>query len=111
MEILIENYNGYRFQANIENKVFNSNMVLYFLDAYQRTKTIPDQLTDPNMRSDYHKLTAMFDLFQEEDFLSLLFYLGLLTIKEKGLAFDVSLQTPNAVIRDIYPVLVTKTCF
>ena len=135
MEILIENYNGYRFQANIENKVFNSNMVLYFLDAYQRTKTIPDQLTDPNMRSDYHKLTAMFDLFQEEearqailekimnnesletdiitnfnfaapfqeeDFLSLLFYLGLLTIKEKGLAFDVSLQTPNAVIRDIY---------
>ena len=135
MEILTENYNGYRFHKKTENTVFNSNMVLYFLDEYQRAKAIPDQLTDPNMRSDYHKLTAMFDLFQEEDvkqailekimnnesletdiitnfnfsapfqeedFLSLLFYLGLLTIKEKGQAFDVSLQTPNAVIKDIY---------
>ena len=135
MEILTENYNGYRFHKRAENKVFNSNMVLYFMDEYQRDEAIPEQLTDPNMRSDYHKLTAMFDLFQEEgakqrvlekimnnesletdiitnfnfaspfreeDFLSLLFYLGLLTIKEKGQAFDVSLQTPNAVIRDIY---------
>ena len=135
MEILTENYNGYRFHKRAKSKVFNSNMVLYFMDEFQREETIPEQLSDPNMRSDYHKLTAMFDLFQEEetkqgilerimnnesletdiitnfnfvapfqeeDFLSLLFYLGLLTIKEKGLAFDVSLQTPNAVIRDIY---------
>ena len=135
MEVLTENYNGYRFHKRTENKVFNSNMVLYFMDEYQREKAIPRQLIDPNMRSDYHKLTAMFDLFEEEeakqiilekimanesletdiitnfnfsvtfteeDFLSLLFYLGLLTIKEEGLAFDVSLQTPNAVIRDIY---------
>ena len=135
MEILTDNYNGYRFHKRAENKVFNSNMVLYFLDAYQEEQGIPHQLTDPNMRSDYHKLTAMFDLFEEEeakqlilekimnherleteiitnfnfsapfreeDFLSLLFYLGLLTIKEEGMAFDVALQTPNAVIRDIY---------
>jgi len=135
METLTENYNGYCFHKRAENKVFNSNMVLYFMDAYQRKKAIPEQLTDPNMRSDYHKLTAMFDLFEEEeakqlilekiinherletdiitnfnfsapfreeDFLSLLFYLGLLTIKEEGRAFDVALQTPNAVIRDIY---------
>jgi len=67
MEILTENYNGYRFHKKTENTVFNSNMVLYFLDEYQRAKAIPDQLTDPNMRSDNHKLTAMFDLFQEED--------------------------------------------
>ena len=135
MELLIENYNGYCFHKNAENKVFNSNMVLYFLDAYQRAKGIPDQLTDPNMTSDYRKLTAMFDLFEEEetkqavleqimsnesletdiitnfdfhshfrkaDFLSLLFYLGLLTIKGEGTLYDVQLQTPNYVIRDIY---------
>ena len=135
MEILTESYNGYLFHQNAENKVFNSNMVLYFMDAYQREKAIPRKLTDPNMRSDYHKLTTMFDLFEneeakqhvlekimnnenletdiitnfnfaepfeEEEFLSLLFYLGLLTIKKEGHAFDVSLQTPNAVIRDIY---------
>ena len=67
MELLIENYNGYCFHKNVENKVFNSNMVLYFLDAYQRSKAIPDGLTDPNMTSDYQKLTAMFDLFEEEE--------------------------------------------
>ena len=55
MEILTENYNGYRFHKKTENAVFNSNMVLYFLDEYQLAKAIPDQLTDPNMRSDYHK--------------------------------------------------------
>jgi len=135
MEILTESYNGYRFCKNSESKVFNSNMVLYFIDEYQRAKGIPEQLTDPNMKSDYHKLTAMFDLFQEEeskqailekimnnetletdivsnfnfaipfqeeDFLSLLFYLGLLTIKEAGLMYEVVLQAPNSVIRDIY---------
>jgi len=127
MEILTENYNGYRFHKSIENKVFNSNMVLYFLDEYQRAKGLPDQLTDPNMTSDYQKLTAMFDLFDDEetkqtileqimsnerletdiitnfdfslhfgkeDFLSLLFYLGLLTIKGEGTLYDVQLQTP-----------------
>jgi len=67
MEILTENYNGYCFQKSIENKVFNSSMVLYFLDEYQRAKAIPVQLTDPNMTSDYQKLTAMFDLFEEEE--------------------------------------------
>ena len=135
MEILTENYNGYRFHKRAENKVFNSNMVLYFLDEYQEEQGIPHQLTDPNMTSDYRKLTAMFDLFEEEetkqavleqimsnesletdiitnfdfhsqfrkaDFLSLLFYLGLLTIKGEGTLYDVQLQTPNYVIRDIY---------
>ena len=67
MEVLTENYNGYRFHNRAENTVFNSNMVLYFMDEYQREKTIPRQLTDPNMRSDYHKLTAMFNLFEEEE--------------------------------------------
>jgi len=141
METLTENYNGYCFHKRAENKVFNSNMVLYFMDAYQRKKAIPEQLTDPNMRSDYHKLTAMFDLFEEEeakqlilekiinherletdiitnfnfsapfreeDFLSLLFYLGLLTIKEEGRAFDVALQTPNAVIREGVGIIYTN---
>ena len=135
MELLTENYNGYRFHKRAENKVFNSNMVLYFLDEYQEEQGIPHQLTDPNMTSDYRKLTAMFDLFEEEetkqavleqimsnesletdiitnfdfhsqfrkaDFLSLLFYLGLLTIKGEGTLYDVQLQTPNYVIRDIY---------
>ena len=135
MMILTESYNGYRFHNRSGSKVFNSNLVLYFMDEYQRSKKIPTHLADSNMRSDYHKLTAMFNLFQdeearreilekimnndnietdiitnfdlsspftEEDFLSLLYYLGLLTIKGEGLMYEVVLQVPNSVIYDIY---------
>ena len=138
IQLLENNYNGYLFHqesANENKRVFNSNMILYFLDEYQIRNRIPDKLVDYNIKSDYYKLTNMFNLleskeerqkildeiisdkgistdiitnfnfsvpFKEEDFLSLLFYLGLLTIKGKGHTFDVILQTPNAVIRDVY---------
>ena len=36
MAVLTENYNGYRFHSRAENTVFNSNMVLYFMNEYQR---------------------------------------------------------------------------
>jgi len=76
MEILAENYNGYRFCKSAENKVFNSNMVLYFIDEYQRTKGIPDQLADPNMNNESLEtdIISNFDFsapFEEDDFLSL----------------------------------------
>jgi len=138
MRLLKDNYNGYLFHQKLSaatERVYNSNMILYFLDEYQIYGKIPAKMIDPNIRSDYNKLTSMFTLFNDEgerqrviedimsdkgmdteivtnfdfslpfeqkDFLSLLFYLGLLTIKEEGHIFDVILQPPNAVIRDVY---------
>lgn len=42
------------------------------------------------------------DSFGKQEFLSMMFYLGILTIKGDGGSYDVVLSTPNAVIRDVY---------
>lgn len=50
------------------------------------------------------RITNQFNLerrFTEEDFISLLFYLGLLTIKDEDFG-DVILGTPNNAIRELY---------
>ena len=50
------------------------------------------------------QLTEQFSFerkFTQDDFLSLLFYMGLLTIKEADLS-QVALQIPNEVIRELY---------
>lgn len=126
-------YNGYLFNQRATNRVYNSDMVLYFLGAYKRNARYPDEMLDTNISSDYGKLRRLFNLrtpiqnyqilkeivdgkkqtanivaefsfkrpFDKNDFLSLLFYLGFLTIKgsEFGL---LELGVPNYVIQQLY---------
>ena len=49
-------YDGYRFAKNTEETVYNTVMVLYFLDAAMPNKPMPDDLIDDNVRIDYGKL-------------------------------------------------------
>ena len=114
-----ENYDGYVFSDMIKNeyekyKMYNSNMTLYFLNAYQEQQDVPEEVIDINILSDYRKIEAFMDLcqnmnkiellekivaeepveseltekfnpeisFGEKELISLLFYLGYLTIKE-----------------------------
>lgn len=143
LDRMAEYYNGYVFcyEAERAERMLNSNLVMYFLDEYTSsgtaaTGTMPRQMADANIKSDYGKLTGIFDLYQDaesrtelirniiegkpieadivtdfsffsdtfgrDEFLSMLFYMGLLTIKEAGSVYDVVLETPNAVIRDVY---------
>jgi hypothetical protein len=133
MDTLTEYYNGYCFCKTGKQRVFNSDMVLYYLNQYQRKGEPPDTLLDHNAVSDYGKLEKLITFenpiqnreilkkivsegfiiakisekfsitrkFDEEDFKSLLFYLGLLTIKESKPGY-VELQIPNAVINGLY---------
>ncbi len=126
-------YNGYLFHPHSRHRVFNSDMVLYFLSHYERTGREPENLIDANIASDYGKiaklaqlgnskenvqvlkailegqcptvaLTTLFSLekpFTQEDFLSLMFYMGFLTIRENVLSSTV-LDIPNYVIRELY---------
>ncbi len=98
-------------------RLYNSNMTLYFLYMYKIQNSIPEDLVDINIISDYSKIEAFMDLcqnmnkmevlekivagdlieseltekfnaeieFGEKELVSLLFYLGYLTIKEKGI--------------------------
>ena len=131
--IMKENYDGYRFSLHGKEKIYNSNMTLYFLNNYLESRTIPIQLIDMNIASDYSKLGKMLDLckgeerekviektvsgegiiseitqkfnpaidFTETDLISMLYYLGYLTIA--GEVFEKpELKIPNRVMKEIY---------
>lgn len=133
IETLRKNYDGYLFSEDCDTRLFNSDMILYFLKTYSLKKKAPNELIDKNIASDYGKLGKLFDLknknqnmkvldsilrgeellcriteqfslekyFDEDDFKSLLFYLGLLTI-DKGILGGLSFKVPNYVIKGLY---------
>ena len=114
MAVMGEWYNGYRFAEDVETDVYNTDMVLYFLDRSIPNRRGPRDLIDTNVRIDYGKLRHLlvtgrrlngnFDLLRHviadgeaespiqagfpldrltrrENFLSLLHYFGLLSIR------------------------------
>jgi len=48
-EIFCENYNGYLFSEMGKNKVFNSTLIMYYLQNYLPDKDVPRRLVDPNL--------------------------------------------------------------
>ena len=135
LPIMKENYDGYRFSldAKEEDKLYNSNMCLYFLNSYISFKKIPEELIDINIASDYNKIGNMLRLckgekrlemidktitgegliteiiekfnpeieFGETQMLSMLYYLGYLTIGEVIGTYP-KLIIPNKVMKEIY---------
>ncbi|WP_093493288.1 AAA family ATPase [Clostridium botulinum] len=123
-------YNGYKFNEDSKS-VFNPDMSMYFLDNYLAYNEYPKEMIDNNVKTDYGKVnqlaynfndrealeeimttgetsTMLVDRFNihtmysvKENFKSLLFYLGMLTIKGQGLGGTV-LKIPNYVIKTIY---------
>ncbi|MDR0705635.1 MAG: ATP-binding protein [Planctomycetaceae bacterium] len=123
-------YNGYRFHAKAVNKVYNSSMILYFFSQLLKTGNIFTNLIDPNLSMDSSRLKRLvqndsnreilvkiikegsiiskilekFSMDQLNDdsyFVSLLFYMGLLTIKEPSLN-KLHLVIPNYSIQRVY---------
>ena len=126
-------YDRYRFSEDREETVYNTDMILYYLDPVIKKGHPPRELIDINVRSDYRKLRHLiytnhrlngnfellkqliggnaittdalvqdfsaFNLTKEENFKSLLFYQGLITIKDARL--KLSLQIPNETIKRI----------
>ena len=115
LAVMREWYNGYRFAEDAEGDLYNTDMVLYFLNESMPNKRGPRELIDSNVRIDYGKLRHLltvnrqlngnFDLLRHiigdestesniqisfpleqldlpENFLSLLHYFGLLSIRE-----------------------------
>ncbi len=115
MGIMGQWYNGYRFAEDADNDLYNTDMVLYYLDQSIPNRRVPKYLIDTNVRIDYGKLRHLLvagrqlngnfdllrnvigdeqvdtdiqpgfplkDLTRPENFLSLLHYFGLLSIRE-----------------------------
>ena len=131
--IMKENYDGYKFSLKGKERIYNSNMCLYFLNEYVKYKEIPEKLVDVNIVSDYNKIGSMLRLcknenrldiieetvsgegilteitqkfnpeiaFGETEMVSMLYYLGYLTI-DKELLGKAELKIPNKVMKEIY---------
>ena len=131
--LMKENYDGYMFSMDGKEKIYNSNMCLYFLNNYLEQGKVPNELVDMNIASDYSKLGKMLDLckgkerekiieksisgedilaeivekfnpevgFTEKELVSMLFYLGYLTISDNIAGYP-NLKIPNRVMKEIY---------
>jgi len=62
MDTLIGNYNGYLFNRRAETRLYSSNMILHYLQAYAEDKSPPDELLDGNAATDYSKIGKLFAL-------------------------------------------------
>ncbi|MGV8147070.1 MAG: AAA family ATPase [Alkaliphilus sp.] len=130
MHELKKNYNGYLFNEDAKYRVYNPDMVLYFFDQWQKSSAYPKKLIDDNVKTDYGRLNRLmlndenrrklediiknegiisniatrfsFDNMNDEDnFVSLLFYMGLLTIDRQERT-RLRLKTPNYVVNTIF---------
>jgi len=131
-ELLKDWYNNYQFSPQVNYKIYNSDMILYFINNYEDGK-LPLEMIDINLRSDYSKLRYLIytnkklngnfktlqslvsgetisltkiiqdfsalTLSETANFISLLFYLGLITIKDCD--FDFNFIIPNETIKRI----------
>jgi hypothetical protein len=59
LEVLEQHYDGYRFSSGASERVFNSDMVLYFLNQLDRMHEYPDDMLDPNVRTEYRHLSRI----------------------------------------------------
>jgi hypothetical protein len=123
-------YNGYLFHKNGKHRVYNPAMMLYFFEQILRHRKPPENIVDLNLKTDYGRLRRLVQneanretlirimkegeivaeilekfsidrLNDERYFISLLFYMGLLTIKEPYL-FQLKLAIPNYSIKTLY---------
>lgn len=133
LPVMKENYDGYQFSIDGKEKIYNSNMCLYFLNSYLEFNKIPRELIDVNIASDFSKLGKMLDLcqgenridiiektiegipvlseitekfnveigFGEKELISMLFYLGYLTIIGEEVGYP-KLKIPNKIMRELY---------
>jgi hypothetical protein len=133
MDIMKKWYNNYRFARKAQNALFNSDMVLFFVQQVMQDTTIPENLIDQNVRIDYKKLRYLItidkqlngnfsrlkdiiekqeiisgivksfpveEFAEQENFISLLYYFGLLSIQgEKRGKF--LLKIPNLTIQKL----------
>ncbi len=123
-------YDGYLFHKDGAHSVYNPAMVLYFFQQIISRQQSPEYIVDLNMQIDYGRLRRLFknesnretllkiikdggivsellqkfpiDMLEEDSqFVSLLFYMGLLTIKGAYLN-KMRLEIPNFSVKTMY---------
>jgi hypothetical protein len=135
LSLMKEWYDNYRFSDKVEQSVFNTDAVLYFVKEYYEFKEIPRFLIDDNLKMDYVKLKNLVvqgrqingnfkvlthiintggivseivksfpsDLVaKENNYISLLYFLGLITHSGALIEDKPFLKIPNQAIKTIF---------
>ena len=135
MKIMKQWYDGYKFARRAESTMYNTDMILYYMNKARGRKFYPDNLIDDNCKTDYRKfkhfttinhrthieLNGNFGVLEKImqngyiienletafpfeqvtktfNFVSLLYYFGLLTI-DKPIKGRVKFVIPNASVK------------
>src|SRR6056297_4309660 len=131
LEDMKKYYNGYLFHPHATERLYNPDMVLHFMDAFKEgqypdsmvdmnVKTDyskiqrlinQDRLQEGSkieqILEEEEIITKLIEMFpleaitNKDELISLMFYMGMLTIDEAILA-NVKLRVPNLVIKEIY---------
>jgi len=130
-------YDGYLFHNNATDRIYNPSMMLYFFNQIIKNRKVPEKIIDDNLKTDYGRLQRLTQnetnreiltkiikddgivavikskfsidhLYDEENFISLLFYMGLLTI-DKPVLGNVKLRIPNYSIKTVLWEYITKS--
>ncbi len=67
MPIMKKNYNGYLFAKKANTRVYNSDMVLYYLKDFLTTGNPPEELIDENIATSYYKIKHYIHLGNQEE--------------------------------------------
>jgi len=128
-------YNGYLFNVEAKNRVYNATLVNYFISQYNydRCKN-PVKMLDVNVASDYKAIMRLFNIgnsernykileelieqnsitgvikdrydlnqeFSRDDFITLIYSMGFITIKEELFDDRYIFEIPNYVIKILY---------
>ncbi|KPA13663.1 ATPase AAA [Candidatus Magnetomorum sp. HK-1] len=130
MDLMKRWYNNYSFASDAETAMFNSDMVLYFIQTAMKEQKVPKKLIDQNVKIDYKKLRYLMtidkqlngnfsrlksiienqeivsdivdsfpveELTEQENFISLLYYFGLLSIQGESRG-QYLLKIPNLTV-------------
>ncbi len=128
-------YNGYLFNVNANNRVYNSTLVNYFISKYDYKRcTMPTKMLDVNVASDYRAIMKLFNIgdseqnfkiledliegnsltgvikdrydlnrdFTSDDFITLIYSMGFITIKDEIVDGLYEFKIPNYVIKMLY---------
>jgi hypothetical protein len=124
-------YNGYKFHKNAEKKIYNSAMILYLVYKISITEGEIKDLINENLKTDYGRLRNLLKktenigslekiiefeqitaevvqrfsidkIHEQKNFLSLLYYMGLVTIDKNPKTGRPVLKIPNYSIKTMY---------
>jgi hypothetical protein len=123
-------YDGYLFNKHATNKLFNSTMIFYYFTGLLEEGPYFEELIDDNLKTDYGRIRNLINrhdnreklrhliehnfyeggvirqfsielIHEENNFFSLLFYLGLVTVDNAN-PIKTGLKIPNYSVQTIY---------